>query len=462
MEDCEPDSFGQENFGSVDLGHAQRNECLIKIANLLQRHPGGTLPDKLNNPTNYNSMLNLANRPEVTHAAVLQPHRQRTFRLMQEAASPIVLLIHDTTELDYSGLHSLAAELGEIGNGSRRGYLCHNSLAVDPQKREVLGLANQLLHCREPVPPQESVAAKRIRESRESRLWTRAVEAIGVVASDKTCVDVCDRGADAFEFLAYEVQAGRSFLIRSTQSRSIEADAEGGCQTYLHDYARTLQSRGRRDLTLAARDSKPVRKTQVAVSWARVRVLPPQVQRGEYEKRPLDLWVIRVWEIDPPAGEEAVEWILLTNVAISRLDEAWERVDWYECRWIVEEYHKAQKTGCGIEEMQFTTAAALQPMIALLSIVAITLLNLRELAHGPDAQTRPATEVVSEEYVRVLSKWRYKEVRMDMTIHDYCLALARLGGYQHRRGKLPGWLVLWRGWMKLEYILVGYKIRHGT
>jgi hypothetical protein len=458
-----PPSFGQEHFGTVQLGHAERNRCLLKIATLLQRHPGGTLPDKLACPKDYKAMLRLANRPEVTHAAVLRPHQERTWARMRDLPGPNVLLLHDTTELDYSGLHSLAAELGPIGCGLGRGYLCHNSLAVDPQRREVLGLAGQLLHCREAVPPHEGVAAKRARESRESRLWTRAVAALGPLTPDKRCVDVCDRGADVFEFLAYEVEACRSFVVRSTHSRSIEVGHGQGRRTCLHAYARTLPEQGRRPLRIAERPGQPSRQTTVAVAFAAVRVVPPHVRRGEYVPRPLDLWVIRVWEPEPPAGVEPVEWILLSNVAVATVADAWERVDWYECRWLVEEFHKGQKTGCAIEDMQFTTAAALQPMIALLSVVAVTLLNLRECSRRPDAKERLATAVVDVEYVQVLSHWRYKEVRLHLSIHEFFQALARLGGHQNRkRDGHPGWLVLWRGWMKLQYILVGYQIRGQT
>lgn len=456
-------SFGQEHFGTVQLGHAKRNQCLMKIATLIQRHPGGTLPDKFASPKDYKAMLRLANRPEVTHAAVLQPHQQRTVRQMQAVAGPVVLLLHDTTELDYSGLQSLAADLGPLGNGSGRGYLCHNSLAVDPQRREVLGLAGQLLHCREPVPPHEGVAAKRARESRESRLWTNAVVALGPLVTDKVCVDVCDRGADLFEFLAHEVQAERQLLVRSTHNRSIRVGHANGRQTGLHAYARTLTAQGERPLTVAGRPGQPSRKTRVAVAWAAVEVLPPHVRRGLYEKKPLALWVLRVWEIDPPVGVEPVEWILLTNVPVTCLAEAWERVDWYECRWLVEEFHKGQKTGCAIEDMQFTTVAALQPMIALLSVVAVLLLNLRELSRQPKAKTRLATAIIAAEYVAVLSTWRYQAIREDLTIHEFFLALARLGGHQNRkRDGHPGWLVLWRGWMKLQLILVGYEIRGQT
>ena len=66
--------FGQDHFGAANLGHKKRNECLVRVANALMRHPGGTLPDKLQSPADYQAMIRLANRPELTHAPP-QPKR---------------------------------------------------------------------------------------------------------------------------------------------------------------------------------------------------------------------------------------------------------------------------------------------------------------------------------------------------------------------------------------------------
>src|SRR5271156_522619 len=184
-------------------------------ANLMHRHPGGTLPHKLMSPKDYKAMDRLANRPEVTHAAVLCPHRERTLTLMRETAG-VVLLLHDTTELDYSGLS--IPELGPIGSGYHRGYLCHNSLAVAFEEREVLGLVNQVLHARVPVPKNETIKAKRKRQSRESRLWTQAVQNIEVAPVDRLWIDIADRGADVFEFLAHEITAGRRFVVQGQRA----------------------------------------------------------------------------------------------------------------------------------------------------------------------------------------------------------------------------------------------------
>jgi hypothetical protein len=410
-------------------------------------------------------MLRLVNRPETTHQAVLQPHLDRTFARLRQLEG-VGLLIHDGTELDYSGLHSIAT-LGPIGNGNNRGYLCHNSLAVDPSSRTVLGLAGQILHTRVPVPKGEGVKAKRERASRESRLWTRAIAAMPAAPTGKLWVDVADRGADLFEFLANEHALDRFYVVRACSSRNIGIGHGPEPQpAAMFAYARSLPEKGRRQIEVSDGQGGQ-RKATVAMAFAAVQLQPPHVKRGLYEKRPLCVWLVRVWEVDAPAGTKPVEWILLSNVAVETSADAWQRADWYAARWIAEEYHKAQKTGCAIEDMQFTTEEALQPMIALLSVVSVQLLNLRAAARRPDAATRPAEEVVHEDYVAVLSAWRYKEVRK-LTVHEFFFALGRLGGHQNRkRDRQPGWLVLWRGWMKLQSMVegaavigaVGFKIR---
>src|SRR5262249_29367099 len=152
----------------------------------------------------------------------------------------------------------------------------------------------------------------------------------------------------------------------------------------------------------------------------------------------------RAWEIDPPKWvKEPLEWILLTNEPTVTLADALKRLEWYESRWIIEEFHKAQKTGCGIEQMQFRHVERLEPMIALLSVVAVMLVNLRTAARQEDAAQTSATRYVPRQYVHVLSVWRYRERRPNLTIQEFTLALGRLGGHQNRKGDgPPGWQTL--------------------
>ena len=106
----------------------------------------------------------------------------------------------------------------------------------------------------------------------------------------------------------------------------------------------------------------------------------------------------------------------------------------------------------GLDDLQFHTPEALQPMIALLSVVAVLLLNLREAARRPDAPTRPATDVVAPIYEDVIRTWRHpKKAHAPLTVLEFYMAVARLGGHMNRKADgFPGWLTLWRGWQKLE------------
>ena len=157
--------FGEDHFGGAQLGDVRLARRLVASAAAMAKHPGGTLPNKMNNPAVLKGFYRLMDSDAVTHETVLQPHIDRTLDHMR-AHESTVLILHDTTELDYSGLKSLKDELGQIGNGGGRGYKCHNSLAVMAESREVLGLANQILFCRPRVPKGEKKSVRRRRATR--------------------------------------------------------------------------------------------------------------------------------------------------------------------------------------------------------------------------------------------------------------------------------------------------------
>jgi hypothetical protein len=464
-------SFGQEHFGAARLNDARRTRCLVDLADRFARHPRGSLPEKCKDSNALRRCYDLMKCPTVTHQSVLQPHIDRTIELVLQQ-HVVVLLVHDPTELDYSGLTSMAEHRGQIGDGNGKGYICHNSLAVLPAGKAVLGLLSQILHCRPHVPKDETPAQCAARKSRESLLWLKAVRIIDHRFRQACCrkdlpglpeglvvVDVSDRASDTFEYMDEEDRLGRKYVNRSKSNRSIRVGHDGkGEEKLLHDYLCTLPLQTeQRKVTVGGRDGQPPREAVVRIAFAAVEVLPPKGHPGNYRKVALKVWAIRVFESNPPDGCEAVEWFLLTNLPVVTKEDAWEKVEWYCCRWVVEEFHKAQKTGCNIEDPQFTKPARLQPMIALLSVVAAMLLNLRDLSRDASLRELPATLFIDEEFVDILSGWRYQEQR-PLTVREFFLALARLGGHQNRKcDGDPGWLVLWRGWITLQQMVTGAR-----
>jgi hypothetical protein len=215
-------SFGRALFGTAELGDRRRTARLVHSFDRMCTHPGGTLPDKLASPSELRGQYRLCNADEVTHEAVLAPARTHTLAQVV-ARSGDVLVLHDATELDYTTLGSLADDLGQIGKGDHRGYLCHNVLAVEPDSAEVLGLMDQILHRRDEVPEGERLAEHRDRPARESRLWVTDTRHL---PHDRRLIDVADQGADTFEFLEHEYKSGRRFVIRATKPRKVHAGHE--------------------------------------------------------------------------------------------------------------------------------------------------------------------------------------------------------------------------------------------
>jgi hypothetical protein len=84
----------------------------------------------------------------------------------------------------------------------------------------------------------------------------------------------------------------------------------------------------------------------------------------------VSLWAVQVREVDPPAEVEAIEWLLLTTVAVETVDDAIERVQWYSCRWSIEVWHRILKSGCRLEARQFQWAERLQRCLSLYSVLA--------------------------------------------------------------------------------------------
>jgi hypothetical protein len=124
------------------------------------------------------------------------------------------------------------------------------------------------------------------------------------------------------------------------------------------------------------------------VRYAALTLAPPRNDPRFAGHAPLPVWAVHVLEEQPPAGAEPVEWMLLTSEPVTNLEEAQRIVDWYTRRWVIEEWHKALKTGCRVEASQLDQAADLMRLAAVLSVVAVRLIQLRDLA-DPGTPQRP-------------------------------------------------------------------------
>jgi hypothetical protein len=122
---------------------------------------------------------------------------------------------------------------------------------------------------------------------------------------------------------------------------------------------------------------------------------------------------MRVWEEEAPEGEEPLEWLRLPSVPTTTLEQAWERVEWYRQRWLVEDYHQCLKSGCRIEERHLQTVDGLMRLLGLLSPLAVRLLQVRACAR--EDPERPADEVIEPLMLTVLAQ-RTAQSPLTMTV----------------------------------------------
>jgi hypothetical protein len=451
----DPQSWSAAQFGDCILGDKRRNRRLVLLAMQMAARPDGSTPDQTETWAKCKAAYRLFDEEDVSFDAIVAPHCRQT-----RAAGPagsVKLLISDTTELDF-GRHRSVTGLGPTGNGGGLGFFLHSSLMIDAATRQIDGLAGQKVFYRKPKSSSKTHKNSRRRSSqRESIVWGQLIDAIGAPSLDMKWIHVCDRGADDFEVFCRALQQRCGFVIRAARLNRKVLNADGK-QLRVDEFLRELPVYGVHKIAVKADRRSPARTAVVELRFGTVSVPRPRVMTPWLKKHapraPLLMGIVELREPSPPKGIAPLRWVLYTSDLIKTMADAETAIFYYEQRPTIEDYHKALKTGCRVEHRQYATAARLERVTGVLSVLAIRLLQLKTTARAtPD---RPAHEVAPARWVEVLKRERRTPVGHVMTIHEFIRALAGLGGHLGRKGDgEPGWITLWRGVEKLLLILRG-------
>jgi Transposase DDE domain len=334
----------------------------------------------------------------------------------------------------------------------------HTVLAMNPQTQEILGCITQEPFIRKLAPVGET-KAQRKKRARESQVWEHSIQQIGQVPENHQWIYVGDSGSDVYTFWQTCEELGYDFVLRVAQDRDVQGVQEDEQveldQEHLKTLARCQPARDAHVVSIPAQRHLPKRDALLQMSFQNVQVQPP-LHGACLHKTAITAWVVRVWEAQPPEGQEPLEWILLTTLPMTCVGDAWEVVQWYGWRWLLEDFHKALKTGCRMERHNLQSMEAMWRLLAILTPIALRLLMIRQTAqHAPD---RPATEVVSAEVVQVVTLLDIRHRAIETT-KDVWHAIARLGGYLDRKSDgPPGWQTLWKGWMRVMNTLEGVHL----
>ena len=415
--------------------------------------PEQSLPKQNPRWSDLKAAYGLFAQSAVTFEAVAEPHWRHTRRALRGRC----LLFSDTMDVDHFS-HPATTGLGQLGKGDGRGMQLHSCLAYSCDEAQIRGTAGALLHYRQKVPKNET-RTQRLNRIRESELWGALVEQVGPPPKDCQLIHVFDRGGDNFEAMCRIRLLGCDWIIRAAKLNRNVID-ENGEIVSLEQAFEEASTLGSYKLHLRSRVGVKARTANIEVSVVTV-TFPCPRHHSTWVKQcgvsELTMNVVLVQEVNAPSGATPIRWVLLTSLPVDSFEEAWQVIEDYERRWLIEEYHKALKTGCSVEQHALRTADRLEPLIGLISVIGTRLLQLKLIGRSqPDAKA--ATHVPAA-WLKCLKLVQPKLKITDMSVYDFFRELAKLGGFLARKGDgEPGWQTVWHGYKKLLSLLEGLRL----
>ena len=455
-----------QEFEGMDLGDRRRTRRLVRSVEAIERSPQASFPKALGSRAASEAWYRLINSDEVQHDRLMRHVVERTASRIGDHDGA-VLVLHDTTEASWPGVGTRS---GLTQRGAQQKLWLQTCLAVaETGPPQVLGLLANHPYIQEEgvwyrVLDQKDGEENTYGLRSGSERWLQAAtEAHGDVPKEAgQLIHVMDREGDAFDLIAELSARSMDFVIRSAHDRR---GAEGKKLRALLEETKVSATR---EVVLTARsvDGKPPRATQgfpargarnarLSIRFAPFDIKAPEASQTR-SKEPVSVWVVEAVEENPPPGQAPIRWRLLTSLAVTSAEEALRVIDIYRRRWIIEEFFKALKTGCALEERQANSLRTVCDTIAILLPIAVGLLNLRAVAR--DTSSASADLVVNPRQLQILKQVAPERLpkRGRITARHVLLAVAAFGGHFKSNGE-PGWQTLAKGWQKLKAHEQGFE-----
>ena len=170
-----------------------------------------------------------------------------------------------------------------------------------------------------------------------------------------------DRECDIYHYWASAAGPNFHLLTRMMHDRALAGGGTVGKTTAAWPFAAT------REVELSANVlARAARKAKVSLRFGEVTILRPDGKDMKHLPKTATLRLVEAVERDPPAGVEPIHWRLLTTHAVDDVAMAWQIVDWYRLRWIIEQLFRLMKSdGLRLEDSQLETADALMKLTAI-------------------------------------------------------------------------------------------------
>ena len=434
--------------------------------------PGESLPKQCASWSDLKAAYRLLSNEAVEAHAIQQPHRQQTLAACDR--HPVVLCVQDTTPIDLTRQTTMRGR-GQLGGGTTQGLLQHTALALVPadQKADLdqpggqrLGLLHTRWHRRTVTAAGQTLRQLQARRT-AADVWLETASAVDELGDTSArLIHVGDRHCDLFRFFAHVNQLGHGFVVRAMHDRMLPRDSSDD-PSLPGRLFETLEAQPiachqtltiHEQRTLKGQVRCPKRSVTLAIRYAAVTLPPPKNDPRTQGVDPLRAYGLYAVEQGVTGDRTPVSWVLLTSEPVTCEADALRIIRYYRHRWVIEEWHRVLKEGCRLESAHFDDVADVQRLAAIKAVIAVRLLQLRDLADRAGDNPQALRAWVPATWIQIAAALSSCKPD-DLTTRQFWLAVAKRGGYLARKhDPRPGWRAIWKGWYDIQCMAQGIQL----
>lgn len=448
-----------ENFSTsshAKFGDKRLNLRFEKVLNTLAGQVECTIPQAFKQWGQTKAMYRFLSNKKVTQETILAAQLSN-WRENQLSEHSVILAIHDTTEVDFTGKRS-KDQLGCLAYEKQRGFFLHNTLLCSGE-----GIPQTVFHQyywgRDPITLSKKKERKHLSiEQKESGRWVEGVDRVHQQFKnfpEITVINICDREGDIYELLAMANKGNSHYIVRSCNNRKVKDEEEK-----LWEQVKKEPIQGSYSIDINDRVTLKKREATITIRWLEDIILSPPYRKNEKRLEPITVNMVYVEEINAPDGVEPINWKLLTSLEVDSLEKAITVIKYYRFRWRIETFHYILKQGCKVEQLQLEQEHNLKNAISLYSLIACKLLTMMFLSReNQQANIKNVGFTIKQysllcNYLEKVYHIKINQQTKDNPTIEYLMQLVGiLGGYQKHNKPYPGIKVLWRGMKELLTIL---------
>jgi hypothetical protein len=460
-------SWSDEELASLRLNDKRLEDRAAWILDLLSSYPSLSIPTCCTTKGDEDAVYRFFANQRVSAQKILAAHFDTTVR--RASAYSRVVVPQDTTEFDFTRPSERVG--GALNGGTRRGFLAHVLLAT-AQDGVPLGLVAAKFWTR-PINKTKKGKAywKKPLDKKESGRWLdgyrRIAEFKARLPKETQVIAVSDSEGDIYECLAArptpDSDVHPNFVVRACHDRLLAND------TTLYRELReapvlskkTVHVRAQRPASFDGRRRKAGKKERDAVVEVRAQRVTVMAPKDKPDAVPsTDINAVFVSEPNPPPGQVAIEWMLLTDLPIDTLAAVEDVIEIYGQRWGIEVYFYTLKSGCQVEQRQLEADQNLTACIAMYMVVAWRVEYLTMLARSnPDLPCDAVLET-DEWRAAYAATQKRRPPRRAPSLSTMLPMIASLGGFRAKRDNpTPGPKSVWIGLQRLKDIALGWSLQ---